>query len=40
MGFYRNYSSGMEVFEHSEWTGPNEKEKLFAYLNGVTVKGG
>ena len=22
MAFYRNYSSGMKILEHSDWTGP------------------
>ena len=40
MAFYRNYDCGMDILEHSEWTGPEEIEALKKFLGKVKVKGG
>ena len=40
MAFYRNYSSGMKILEHSEWTGPADVEALSKFLDGIKADGG
>jgi hypothetical protein len=40
MAFYRNYSSGMKILEHSEWTGPEDVETLKDFLKDIKAEGG
>jgi hypothetical protein len=40
MAFYRNYRSGMQILEHSEWAGPDDIEALNQFLEGVVASGG
>lgn len=35
MAFYRNYRSGMQILEHSEWAGPSDIQALCQFLEEV-----
>ncbi len=32
MAFFRNYSSGMKILEHSDWSGPDDIQALTKFL--------